>query len=444
VKDHKGRTHCDPDEDTHRHPEDEAGVERRSRARRFFSHLGPGLITGAADDDPSGISTYSVAGAAFGYAPLWTALFSFPLMTAVQLMCARLGMITGRGLAGVVRRRYSRWVLWGTCALLVVANVINIGADLAGMADAMEMMTHVDSRIWTPIFAGLIVSFLFFTDYEHIARIFKWLTAVLFSYVVAALLARPDAAATLRATFIPHVEWTRDFLATFVGILGTTISPYLFFWQAAQEVEEDRRRGRHAVGQRRGATDAELRRSTIDVTVGMFFSNLVMYFIVLTTAVTLHAHGLTHITTAQEAAEALKPLAGAGAYWLFTLGIIGTGMLGVPVLAGSCAFAIGEAGAWRSTLSDRPRHAVPFYAVIGVSMALGLALDFCGLNAVSMLFWSAVINGVLAPPLIVVVVLLTSDPRVMGDRVSPPLLRWLGWATALVMTAASVAMFWTW
>ncbi len=447
MKNHKGRTHCAPDHRDHvsHHPAPpRGGPERRSRVRRFFSHLGPGLITGAADDDPSGISTYSVAGASFGYGTLWTALASFPLMTAVQLMCARLGMVTGRGLAGVVRRRYPRWVVWGCCVLLVVANVVNIGADLGGMAEAMEMVTHVSSKLWTPAFALAIVSFLFFTDYEHIARIFKWLTLVLFGYVVAAFLAHPDPVATLRATLVPRVEWSRDYLATFVGIFGTTISPYLFFWQASQEVEEERKRGRHSVGQRRGATDQELRRSLIDVAAGMFFSNFVMYFIILTTAVTLHARGATHITTAQQAAEALRPFAGDAAYWLFTLGIVGTGMLGVPVLAGSCAYAIGEALAWRSTLSDHPRHGPRFYAIIGVAVVIGLGLDFMGFDAVAMLFWSAVLNGVLAPPLVAMVVLLTSDPKVMGPRVNSPALRWLGWTTAAVMTFAAAAMFWTW
>ena len=447
MKTHKGRRHGDPDAREPKAPappEGWTGRHRRSRVRRFFSRLGPGLITGAADDDPSGISTYSVAGASFGYAPLWTALFSLPLMSAVQLMCARLGMVTGRGLAGVVRRRYARWVLWGTCGLLVVANVVNIGADLGGMAAATELVSHVSSKLWTPVYALLIVAFLTFTDYGRIARIFKWLTLVLFSYVVAAFLAQPDWGQTLRATFVPHLTWTRDYLATFVGILGTTISPYLFFWQASQEVEEERKQGRHTVGKRKGATDEELRRSLIDVGTGMFFSNFVMYFIILTTAVTLHARGLTHITTAGQAAEALRPLAGEGAYWLFTLGIIGTGMLGVPVLAGSCAYAVSEAAAWRGTLSDRPSHGSKFYAVIGIAMLVGLALDFLGIDAVAMLFWSAVINGVLAPPLIVVVVLLTSDPQVMGTRVNPPILRWLGWITAVVMTLAAAAMFWTW
>jgi NRAMP (natural resistance-associated macrophage protein)-like metal ion transporter len=415
-------------------------ARRPGRVRRFFAELGPGLITGAADDDPSGISTYSVAGAAFGYAPLWTALFSFPLMAAVQLMCARLGMVSGRGLASVIRRHYSRRVLWAACTLLVVANVINIGADLGGMAEVSAMVTGVSALVWTPLYAVFIVSLLFWSSYRRIARIFKWLTLVLFAYVLAAFLARPDWGAVLRATLVPHVEWTNRYLAVFVGILGTTISPYLFFWQAAQEVEEDRAAGRRTVRQRRGATDEDLRRVRTDVLTGMFFSNLVMYFIILTTAATLHAHGETSIATAREAAEALRPLAGAGAYWLFAIGLIGTGMLGVPVLAGSCAYAVAEAEGWRGSLDDTPRLARRFYAVVAVAMLVGLILNYVGLDAVTMLFWSAVVNGVLAAPLIVLVVLLTSDHAVMGRRVNPPLLRWLGWATAVVMTAATVGM----
>jgi NRAMP (natural resistance-associated macrophage protein)-like metal ion transporter len=411
------------------------------RVREFFAELGPGLITGAADDDPSGISTYSVTGASFGYGQLWTALFSFPLMTSVQMMCARLGMVTGLGLAGVIRRRYSRWVLWGACSLLIVANVVNIGADLGGMADATEMVTGVNSLVWTPVYATLITSLLFWTSYRFIAKIFKWLTLVLFAYVITAFLAHPDWRAVLHSTFVPHVEWSSAYIATFVGILGTTISPYLFFWQSSQEVEEERKIGRRTVKEREGATDEELRKSRTDVMTGMFFSNLVMYFIILTTAATLHAHGKTTIDSAQQAAEALKPLAGNGAYLLFTLGLIGTGMLGVPVLAGSAAYAVSEASSWRGSLEDKPRLAKKFYAIVASSMILGLVLDYAGFNAVKMLFWSAVLNGVLAPPLIVLVVLLTSNREVMGDRVSPPLLKWLGWACAVVMAFAAVAMF---
>jgi NRAMP (natural resistance-associated macrophage protein)-like metal ion transporter len=409
--------------------------------RDFFADLGPGLITGAADDDPSGIATYSVTGSAFGYGLLWTALFAFPMMAAVQLMCSRLGMVTGRGLAAVVRKRYPRWVLWSACLLLTVANVINIGADLGGMADVMHMMTGVGGRWWTPVFAGVFVVLLARTSYRRIARIFKWLTLVLFAYVITAFLAKPDWAHVLRATFLPQLHWSGRYLAVLVGVLGTSISPYLFFWQAAQEVEEERAEGKNTLAKRQGASPAEFRRARRDIITGMFFSNFVMYFIILTTAATLHAHGVTNITTARQAAEALRPLAGNGAYLLFTLGLIGTGMLGVPVLAGSSAYAISEAMAWGASLDRKPALAPKFYGVLAVAMALGVGLDYAGLDAVQMLFWAAVVNGVLAPPLIVLVVRLTSDHRVMGDQVNPPLLKWLGWITAGVMTAAALAMF---
>ena len=425
-----------------RHPAAPPAVPRSSRG--FFSGLGPGLITGAADDDPSGISTYSVTGASFGYAPLWTALFSFPLMTAVQLMCARLGMVTGEGLAGVIRQRYSKWVLWGACALLVIANTVNIGADLGGMGKVTEMVTGINGLYWTPLYAIVIASFLIWSSYDTVARIFKWITLVLFAYVVAAFLAKPDWAMVMRSTFIPHFEMSSTYWATLVGIFGTTISPYLFFWQASEEVEEERKEGLVTPKQRKGTTDAALKQSRNDVMTGMFFSNLIMYFIILTTAATLHAHGKTTIATAQDAAEALRPLAGAGAYWLFSLGLIGAGMLGVPVLAGSSAYAVAEAAKWRGSLADRPRRSRNFYVVIVAGLALGLALDYAGFNAVSMLFWSAVLNGVLAPPLIVIVLLLTNNRKIMGARSNPQWLSVLGWITVVVMTAASVAMFATW
>ena len=409
--------------------------------QEFLKELGPGLITGAADDDPSGISTYSVAGAAYGYATLWTALLSFPLMAAVQLMCARLGMVTGCGFASVVRTRYPRWVLWFACALVIVANVFNIGADLAGMADAMQMITGIRAYYWTPFFAALITGLLFRTSYRTIARVFKWLTLVLFAYVITAFLARPDWTKVIRATFIPHIEWTKSYIAVLVGILGTTISPYLFFWQAAQEVEEDREHGKTTVAQRRGSTNKELRIAKRDVITGMLLSNVVMYFLILTTAATLNAHGMKNIETAKQAAEALRPLAGKGAYWLFTLGIIGTGMLAVPVLAGSSAYAIAEGAQWRSaSLNVKPQLARKFYAVIAIAILIGLAFDFAGLNAVKMLFWSAILNGLLAPPLVIMVVLLTSDRKVMGDRVNSRGMQVLGWVCALIMSVAAIAL----
>jgi Mn2+/Fe2+ NRAMP family transporter len=290
------------------------------------------------------------------------------------------------------------------------------------------------------VYAIVLVWLLFWTSYRLIARIFKWLTLALFAYVAAAFLAHPDWGAVLRATVFPHVMWSATYWATLVGILGTTISPYLFFWQAAQEVEEDIASGKSTVAERQGASHRELRRSRDDVLTGMFFSNLVMYFIILTAAATLHAHGNTSISTAREAAEALRPLAGNGAYWLFSLGLIGAGMLGVPVLAGSCAYAIAEAADWVGSLEVHPPVAHGFYAVIAVAMAIGLGLDYAGFNAVKMLFWSAVLNGALAPPLLVIVVLLTSRADVMGEHRNGPLLRWLGWTCAGVMLIATVIM----
>src|SRR5271165_2564971 len=420
-----------------------AGLKSREGAsllRRTLAILGPGVITGAADDDPSGISTYSVAGAAYGYSTLWIALLTFPLMAAIQLMCARLGMVTGRGLAAAVRVYYPRWVLWGACSILVVANGINIGADLGGMAEATQLVTGIRPLFWIPFYALLILGLLIWTSYKLIARVFKWMTLVLFAYVLTSFFAHVDWRQALVVTLVPHLEWSRGFLAVLVGILGTTISPYLFFWQAAEEVEEERAKGKTTVKQRKGASAKELKDARTDTIIGMFFSNFIMYFIILTTGATLHMHGQTSITTAREAAEALRPLAGNGAYLLFTLRLIGTGMLGVPVLVGSSAFAVAEGANWRGSMSDRPKKARAFYGVMAVAMALGFALNYIGLNAVKMLFWSAVINGLLAPPLILLVILLTSSRRVMGEHLNSPLLRSLGWTTFAVMTAAAVGM----
>ena len=411
----------------------------RDTFRRFFAELGPGLITGAADDDPSGISTYSVAGAAFGYLPLWTAVFSFPLMAAVQLMCARLGLVTGRGLAAVIRLHYPRWVLWGACTLLLTANVINIAADLSGMGAATAFVTGIPSGVWVPIFTASIVGALFWSSYRSIARVFKWLTLVLGAYIAAAFVVHVDWLSALKVTTVPRVVVSRDFFAVLTAILGTTISPYLFFWQAAQEVEEERSRGRK-LGTRLGSTHGKLRVCRTDVVTGMFASNLTMYFIILTTAATLHAHGHRVISTAEEAAEALRPLAGAGASWLFALGLIGTGMLAVPVLAGSCPYAVSEAADWRGSLARKPDRAKKFYGVIAVAMVIGLALGYAGFNAIRLLFVSAVINGVLAPPLVLLVILSTRNRQIMGTAVNPPLLELLGWSTLVVMTVAALGL----
>jgi len=421
---------------THRN-QSEDSVFRRVKS--FLRNLGPGLITGCADDDPSGIATYSVAGAAFGYGTLWTALLSFPFMAGIQMMCGRLGIVTGHGLATAIRKYYPRWVLVGACTLLVTANVFNIAADLGGMGESAAMVTGISAKLWTLLFTALIVSFLFWSSYRQIARVFTWLTLVLLAYVGTAFFARVDWRAALAATIVPQVPWSRTFLSVLLGILGTTISPYLFFWQAAQEVEEGRASGRN-LARRRRTGDGDLRRARADVVTGMFFSNFVMYFIILTTAATLHAHGTTHVATARQAADALRPFAGTAAYWLFTLGLIGTGMLGVPVLAGSCAFALAEASAWVGSLDKKPRSARRFYAVLAMAMVGGLAVDFAGLNAVKMMFWSAIVNGALAPPLIFLIILLTSNRRVMGERVNSVGLNLLGWITFIVMSAATVGI----
>lgn len=407
----------------------------------FFRALGPGLITGAADDDPSGISTYSIAGASYGLSTLWTALLSFPLMAAVQLMCARLGMVTGRGLGSVIRTRYAPWISWTTCAFVIIANVFNIGADLVGMAESAQLIAGGAVMFWTPMFAIFIVILLLWASYRTMVKVFKWLTVALFAYFITAFLAHPDWLAVLRSTFVPHIEWSRNFLAVLVGILGTTISPYLFIWQAAQEVEEDRDRGKQTVSQRRGATALELRIARTDVVTGMLLSNLVMYFLILTTAATLNRHGITHIDTARQAAEALRPFAGNSAYLLFTLGLVGTGMLAIPVLAGSCAYAVADARKWRSaSLNAKASEAPKFYAVITLCVLAGVCFDFSRVSAVKLLFWSAILNGLLATPLIVMVVLLTSDRKVMGSKINSMPMKVLGWACVLIMGAAATGL----
>lgn len=428
----------------HKPAENKASNKNGGGVAGYLKALGPGLITGAADDDPSGISTYSIAGAAYGYATLWTALLTFPLMAAVQLMCARLGMVTGRGLGGVIRLRYAGWVSWLACFVVVIANVFNIGADLGGMADCMQMMTGAPAYLWTPIFAVFIIALLLWVSYRTMAHIFKWLTLALFAYFITAFLAHPDWASVFKATFTPHLEWSRSYLSVLVAILGTTISPYLFFWQASQEVEEDRDQGKTTVAARKGATDKELHTARTDVVTGMLMSNLVMYFLILTTAATLNAHGIRQIETARQAAEALRPLAGKAAYLLFTLGLVGTGMLAIPVLAGSCAYAMADAAQWRAaSFSTRPKSAPRFYAVIAVSIFVGIGFDLAGFNAVKMLFWSAILNGLLAPPLVGMVVLLTSDPKVMGGKVNSVGMAATGWVCALIMGAAALGLLFT-
>jgi NRAMP (natural resistance-associated macrophage protein)-like metal ion transporter len=406
---------------------------------RYFKLLGPGLVTGASDDDPSGITTYSMAGASLGYGMLWTAIATFPLMAAVQLICARIGLVTGRGLAGAVRRHYPRPFLYAACLLLLAANVFNIAADLAGMAEAARMLTGVPALVWVPLFGVAILVVTVYASYGALARWLKWLTGLLFAYVAAAFLAKPDWRAALAASVLPTFRWDALFVATLVGVLGTTISPYLFFWQASHEVEEEKARGRRTAAQRRGASDHELRDARLDVNTGMFFSNLVMYFIILATASTLHRAGIQEIETAREAAEALRPLAGDAAYFLFAVGLIGAGFLAVPILAGSASFAVAELFGWRAGLDLSPRRGRRFYLVFAYAMLGGMLLDLVQTSPIRMLFLAAVLNGILAPPLLVLVMLVSSNPNIMGERTNGPWLNILGWTATVLMTAAAVA-----
>lgn len=419
---------------------DANGLAKRAedKVRSFFRQLGPGIVTGAADDDPSGISTYSVAGATYGMGFLWTVLLTFPLMASVQTMCARVALVTGEGLAATIRRRYPRWVLASACGLLFVANVVNIGADLAGMAESMEMVLPLPRPVWLVLFAVGIVVALVFWSYQHLARVFKWLTLTLFAYVFAAFLAQPDWSLVLRSTFLPSISFTRDSMLVLTAILGTTITPYMFFWQAAQEVEEEKAHGHRSIHSRRGATAEELKIASRDVLVGMAWAGLAMYFIILTTASTLHPNGITQISSAKEAAMALRPLAGDGAYWLFTLGLVGTGMLGIPVLAGSAAYAMAEAFHFPGSLDDKPRVGRKFYGVVILAIGVGLLLDFVNIDAVRALFYAAVVNGILAPPLVAIVCVLCADRRVMGDSRPSILVRMTGWLTVVLMAFAAL------
>ena len=425
-------------------PEREYELTSTDKLKSFVRELGPGLVTGAADDDPSGIATYSLAGAAFGYHLLWTAIVTLPLMTAVQLMCARIGVVTRRGLAAVLREHYSRWLLWFACLLLLVANTINIAADLGGMAAAASMLSGIPSVWFVPAFTIAILALLIFASYAYMTRIFKWLTLVLFAYVLAAFVANPDWFEVFRETFLPRIQYTHDYLLTFVAILGTTISPYLFFWQAAQNAEQKEHLEKKIEGRPRRAMERELRSSGRDVGAGMFISNLIMFFIILTAGATLHKAGQTNIETAEQAAAALRPLAGNAAYLLFTLGLVGTGMLAVPVLAGSAAYALAEAGAWNAGMSEKIHDARNFYGVIAIAMLIGMAMNFAHFNAVRLLFWTAVINGLLAPPLLIILLFVCNNPKVMGNHRNGWKLNLFGILAAALMTFAGAALVFSW
>jgi len=400
--------------------------------------LGPGLITGAADDDPSGIATYSQAGAQFGYSMLWTVVFTLPLMAAIQIVSARIGHVTRRGLAANIKTSFPRWALLGVVGMLLIANTLNVAADIAAMAEALRLLVGGSARVYAVTFGLLCLVLQVFLPYRTYVRWLKWLTLALLSYVAVAFTVHLDWWKVAGEVLRPRLALDHDMLLMVVAVFGTTISPYLFFWQAAQEMEDtsgSRPQTAHDVRR-------HLRRIKADTIIGMTFSNLVAFFIILSTAATLHTAGVTDIQTSAQAAEALRPLAGEFTYLLFSLGIIGTGMLAVPVLAGSAGYAVAEAAGWPGSLSARldKGEGVGFYGVIAAATVGGVILCFTPTDPVRELFWSAVINGVIAVPIMAVMMLLASRPGTMGAHVIGPRLRWLGWTATAAMAATVAAM----
>ena len=407
----------------------------------WIAKLGPGLVTGAADDDPSGIAAYSQAGAQFGYGLLWTLLFTYPLMVGIQLIAARIGRVSGHGLATNIRRHYPKWLLYGIVALLVAANTINIAADISAMGDALRLIAGGSAHLYVLFFGVLSVLLQVFIPYRKYSHILKWLTLALLTYVGTVFVVHVPWPAVLGHTVLPHITWKQEYITTVVAVFGTTISPYLFFWQASQEVEEMRAdRGGRPLKRAPAQADRNLRRIKIDTVMGMAFSNIVAFFIMLTTAVTLNAHGITDIQTSAQAATALRPIAGDFAFLLFAAGIVGTGLLAVPVLAGSAAYAMAGAFRWKGSLESKPAAAKEFYGIIAASTLVGVALGFTPIDPIKALFWSAVLNGVISVPIMVVMMLMVARPDIMGSLVAGSSLKAMGWLGTGVMLLAVVAM----
>jgi NRAMP (natural resistance-associated macrophage protein)-like metal ion transporter len=410
----------------------------------WLKKLGPGLITGAADDDPSGIATYSQAGAQFGFNMLWTVLFTYPLMVGIQYVSARIGRVSGHGLATNIRRHYPAWLLYAVVGLLLIANTINIAADVSAMGEAMKLIVGGPAHIYTISFGVLSLLLQVFIPYRRYVRFLKWLTLALLAYVATVFVVQVPWSQVLLQALLPQLSWKPEYITTVVAVFGTTISPYLFFWQASQEVEELRADPHaHPLITAPQQAAAHLRRIKIDTYVGMGFSNLVAFFIILTTAVTLNLHGITDIQTSAQAATALRPIAGEFAFMLFSAGIIGTGLLAIPVLAGSSAYAMAGAFNWKNSLERTPMQAKQFYAVIAVSTLMGIALGFTSIDPIKALYWSAVINGVISVPIMTVMMLMAVRKDIMGPFVISKKLTFMGWLGTLVMALAVAAMLWT-
>ncbi len=423
----------------------DAGQDERPDRSKLADVLGPGLITGASDDDPSGIATYAQAGAAFGFALSWTLLLTYPLMCAIQMISAEIGRVTGKGIAANMRRHYSRYLLFALVGLLVLANVINIGADLGAMGAALQLILPGPKWLYVPAFAILIVLLEVFMRYASYVSVLRWLTLSLFAYVATVFVVGVPWGTVAYHLVVPHVEWTAAYFTMVVAIFGTTISPYLFFWQASEEVEDVKEDpAAEPIIEAPAQAPRELRRIRLDTMVGMGISNVIALFIVLTTAATLHAHGVTNVETSADAAKALKPIAGELAFAVFALGIVGTGLLAVPVLAGSAAYALGETLGWRIGLAERARRAPAFYLAIAGATLVGALLNFSPLDPIKALIFSAVVNGVAAVPIMVMIMHMASRRAVMGEFALKWWLKALGWMATAVMAAAAVGMFATW
>lgn len=410
------------------------------KSLHYWKALGPGLTTGASDDDPSGIATYSQAGAQFGFNLLWTAVITFPLMAVVQEMCARIGVVTGRGLAGNIRLHFPKKILFFSAWLLFMANAFNIGADVGAMAKASQLLfPSLDFKFMVIAFTVFSLYIQIFVNYTKIARYLKWLALVLFAYIFSALLADINWVVVLQKAVVPHLNFQKEELLILCAILGTTISPYLFFWQTSQEVEDEISKGKLNLKSRQGSNLKDIWRMRSDVWVGMLLSNVVMFFIIASGAAILNAHGITEITSASQAAEALRPFAGNSTYFLFAIGIIGTGLLALPVLAGSSAYALAEAYHWREGLSKPLNKAYSFYGAIIISMVAGMAINFTGLNPFRALIYAAVANGLVAPVVLTLILLLSSNKKIMGKWVNKPLGNLVGWGTVGLMTISGIA-----
>jgi len=407
---------------------------------KYWDTLGPGLTTGAADDDPSGIATYSQAGAQYGFSLLWLSFLTYPLAATVQEMCARISLVTGRGLAANIRSHFPRKILYFLTLLLFAANSFNIGADLGMMAETLKLVNPNWNYIFLiVIITVLLLAFQIFVPYKKYAKYLKWLALILFAYVASALLANINWSEVLKSAVTPAIQFNKDQLLLICAIFGTTISPYLFFWQSSQEIEEEISNGQTTLAARRVTDDGKIKRMRTDVWSGMFFSNLVMFFIIATCGAILFPNGITNITTAAQAAEALRPFAGDWAYGLFAAGIIGIGMLSIPVLAGSSSYAISESFKWREGLGKKLKSAYAFYGVIIISMLIGLGINFIGLNTIKVLIYSAVANGIVAPIVLIPIVLISSSKKIMGTWANKPITKIVGWTVITIMAASGIA-----